>query len=63
MSPTDFCKLIGLTEVKKPSRFNGVGVAKDKDGVYIKTHRCRSESYRTLEDIPDSVIEFIRSTG
>lgn len=45
------------------SRFKGVGRAKDEDGWYVKTHRARSKSYLSLDDIPDSVIKRIESTG
>jgi len=37
--------------------------AKDKQGYYCYTHRARSKSYKRLEDIPESKVEFIGSTG
>ena len=37
--------------------------AKDKDGYYCYTHRARSESYKKLESMPKSDVEFIESTG
>ncbi len=43
--------------------FDGVTLKEDDDGWYVKTHRARSDSYPTPEDIPDGDIEFIRSTG
>jgi hypothetical protein len=45
-------------------RFSGVGgPMQDDDGYYVKTHRARSKSYPSAEEIPDQDIEFIRSTG
>jgi hypothetical protein len=65
-------KLIALLEagdgaLPKPdhlkSKMDGVSLKKDDDGYYVFTHRCRSKSYKTPYDIPDSVIEHIESTG
>ena len=36
--------------------------AKDKDGYYCFTHRARSKSYPTIDDIPQKSVDFIRST-
>lgn len=36
--------------------------AKDKDGYYCFTHRCRSDSYPSIADIPEKSVEFVRST-
>lgn len=55
--------LLLLLEGLKPARLDGVGLSKDKDGWYIKTHRARSKSYKDVDSIPDSVVEFIKSTG
>jgi hypothetical protein len=44
-------------------RFDGVGLKKDRNGFYVHTHRSRSDSYPTVDDIPDSEISEIRSTG
>lgn len=44
-------------------RFDGVGLKKDRNGFYVHTHRSRSDSYPTVDDIPASEIEEIRSTG
>lgn len=43
--------------------FDGVALKEDDDGWYVRTHRARSDSYPSPEDIPDGDIEFIRSTG
>lgn len=48
--------------VKDP-RFVEVGLDQDDDGWYVKTHRARSDSYETPEDIPQEVVDFISSTG
>ena len=37
--------------------------AKDKDGYYCYTHRARSDSYKSISDIPQSAVDFIGSTG
>lgn len=44
-------------------KFDGVAVKKDRNGFYVHTHRSRSDSYPTVDDIPDSDVEYIRSTG
>lgn len=44
-------------------RYDGTHLKKDRNGFYVHTHRSRSDSYPTPEDIPDSEIEGIRSTG
>ena len=38
-------------------------VAEDDDGVYVKTHRSRSKSYPTFEDIPKSEVDSIATTA
>ena len=45
--------------------FGNVGCtfAKDKDGYYCFTHRARSESYSSLEEIPEDEVDWIESTG
>lgn len=48
---------------KKDPRFEGVSLKQDDDGWYVQTHRARSDSYPSPEKIPESKIEFIRSTG
>lgn len=48
----------------KDPRFAEVGgPMQDDDGWYVQTHRARSKSYPSPEEIPDSEVEFIRSTG
>jgi len=37
--------------------------AKDKDGYYCRTHRARSDSYKRIQDIPESTVEWVGSTG
>lgn len=49
--------------VAKDARFDGVSLKQDDDGWYVTTHRARSDSYPTPEDIPESTIAFIESTG
>lgn len=36
--------------------------AKDKDGYYCFTHRCRSKSYESIDKIPQKDVDFVRST-
>lgn len=45
------------------SKWNGVSLGKDKDGYFCYTHRSRSKSYPTPEDIPKSKVDFVESTG
>jgi hypothetical protein len=47
----------------KTPKAKGVSLKKDKNGYYCHTHRARSKSYKTVNSIPKSVIEFIESTG
>jgi hypothetical protein len=37
--------------------------AKDSDGYFCYTHRARSDSYKTIEKVPEAVVRFIESTG
>jgi len=41
----------------------GCSFAKDDDGYYCYTHRARSESYKSLSDIPQDKVKFIESTS
>lgn len=43
--------------------FNGVGLGADKDGFYVRTHRASSSRYKSPDKIPQSKIDFIKSTG
>ena len=58
------------TVITKPQSFldktpkaRGVTLAKDKDGYFCYTHRCRSKSKKTIAEITKKEIEFIESTG
>jgi hypothetical protein len=44
-------------------RFRGVSVGRTALGFFAFTHRAGSRTYNAPEDIPDSVVEYIRSTG
>lgn len=44
-------------------RFKEVGLAKDKKGYFVYTHRSRSASYPSPEKIPLDKVKFIASTG
>ena len=41
----------------------GCSFKRDKDGIYCHTHRARSDSYPSVEEIPQSDYDFICSTG
>ena len=47
---------------KKMSEFQ-CSFAKDKDGYYAYTHRCRSDSYPSVVKIPKDRVEFVESTS
>lgn len=47
---------------KSPDRA-GVGLRRDKNGVFVHTHRARSKSYPSADAIPQKVVRFIESTG
>lgn len=38
-------------------------LAKDKNGYYVTTHRCRSKSYESIDKIPKKDVEFVSSTS
>jgi hypothetical protein len=40
-----------------------VSKKQDKNGWYVYTHRCRSKSYPSIDDIPISKLQFVESTG
>lgn len=42
---------------------DGCSVAEDEDGVYVKTHRSRSKSYPTYEDIPKGEVDRVATTA
>ena len=44
-------------------KMKGVSLGKGKSGYCVYTHRARSKFYPQPEDIPDSAIKFIESTG
>jgi hypothetical protein len=45
-------------------RFKGVSLKQDEKGRwYVHTHRARSDSYDSPEDIPQKDVDFIESTG
>ncbi|ARC16919.1 TPA: hypothetical protein P1J70_002621 [Clostridioides difficile] len=50
------------TLTKKGKKFN-VGIGKDEKGYFAYTHRARSKSYISKQDIPIKVLKFIESTG
>lgn len=63
---TDKIKLTSseYNEVKKKFGMNrGCSFAKDKNGYYCYTHRARSKSYKTINDIPKKDYNFICSTS
>jgi len=47
----------------KHGKNTGVSLARDKDGFYVKTHRCRSKSYPRPSAIPNDRVKFVGSTG
>ena len=51
------------TEIRKRFGSTACSFAKDKDGYYCYTHRCRSKSYKTIADIPDKDVKFVSSTA
>ena len=51
-------------EVKKLfGQSTACSFAKDKDGYFCYTHRCRSDSYPAIADIPQKDVNFVRSTS
>lgn len=52
-----------MAEGVKDPRFAEVGLKQDEDGHYVTTHRARSDSYPSPEDIPQDVVDRIAATG
>jgi len=52
-----------LTTPRTSGKFKGVSIGRDKQGIFVGTHRARSKSYETLADIPKDKIAYIKSTG
>lgn len=48
---------------KKSKKIDGVSMGADKNGFYVYTHRARSKSHPTPEQITVKEIDFIESTG
>lgn len=48
---------------KYSKEWKEVSLKKDKKGFYVYTHRCRSNSYPTINKIPVNVLKFVGSTG
>lgn len=42
---------------------DGVSLKQDNKGWYVATHRARSASYKTVDDIPKAKVQFIASTS
>lgn len=59
--------VISSPAVPKPpelkSRLDGVSLGKDDKGYFVYTHRARSDSFDSADNIPLKDITFIRSTG
>lgn len=45
------------------SKFGYLGFSADKNGFFVHTHRARTKSYDTPEQIPQSKIDFIKTTS
>ncbi len=44
-------------------KWDGVSLGRDKDGYFCYTHRARSKSYESPQQIPIKKVEFVESTG
>jgi hypothetical protein len=47
---------------KEGKKYN-VGLGQDDDGYFVHTHRARSKSYKSKQDITVKDLKFIESTG
>lgn len=52
-----------LLRSKHGEKAHGVSLKKDAKGYFVHTHRARSKSYPTVDDIPKDDVDFIESTG
>lgn len=50
-------------EIKKRFGNTACSFARDKKGIYCYTHRCRSDSYNSIAEIPQKVVDFVSSTA
>lgn len=50
-------------EIKKKFGETACSFAKDNKGYYCFTHRCRSKSYKSIDDIPQKSVDFVSSTA
>jgi hypothetical protein len=48
---------------REPGESGAVSLKRDKDGLFVHTHRARSKSFRSVAAIPQRVVRFIESTG
>ena len=53
----------GISKKGYKKDFKGCSLGKDKKGYFVYTHRARSRSYESPENISDKDINFIDSTG
>ena len=61
----DFDKLAEgeMTWPIQSGKFDGVSIGRDDNGFYCCTHRCRSDSYPSVDKIPQSIAKRIERTG
>lgn len=52
-----------ISGVSRNGKRYGVIPARDSDGVLVMTHRMRSKSYATLDDIPTEELEAVDESG
>ena len=52
-----------ITMPKQSSKWKGTSIGRDKNGYFCCTHRARTKSYESPDDIPLSKIKRIKSTG
>jgi hypothetical protein len=56
-------KVLELKKIGASAKMDGVSLGYDHNGFFVYTGRCKSKSYKTVDDIPDESIKFVRSTG
>jgi hypothetical protein len=58
LTPTDYLQI-----AKRFGKNRGCSFGKDSKGFYCYTHRARSKSYISIDDIPEKEFKFIESTS
>jgi hypothetical protein len=60
---TSQLELNQATTPRQSGKYKGCSIGRDRNGLFVFTHRARSDSYPTLKAIPLKTVKWISSTG